>query len=414
MRIGMISQWYEPEPGAAAHPTAIARALQRRGHEVQVLTGFPNYPRGVVYDGYRMKLRHFETRDGIRLLRVPLHASHDSSGIHRSLTLSSFAASAALQVSWLRSVDVCLVYLTPATVGVAARILRRLAGVPYLLNVQDLWPESVTASGFLGNGRLASAVACAINLFLRGLYRHAAATVAIAPTMARMLEQRGVPGDRSHVVYNWVDESIFAPVAAPMHRELTPERIWIMYAGGIGTLQGLDASVTALSLMGDRPDVCLALVGDGVAAPGLRRLATRLGVADRVLFLGNRPMAAMPELMAQADAQLVSLQDRPLFRATIPSKLQSVLAGGHPVVCAVAGDTADFVTRTGAGLVATAGDPAAIATAFRGIADAGLEGRRAMGLRARNAYVDRLSEAVGAAQLEQLLALAATGQGHRR
>jgi glycosyltransferase involved in cell wall biosynthesis len=411
MRIGMISQWYEPEPGAAAHPTAIARALQRRGHDVQVLTGFPNYPHGVIYDGYHRQLRQLETRDGIRLLRVPSRASHDSSGLNRALTLSSFAASAAVQVGWLRNVDVCLVYLTPATVGIAARVLRRLAGVPYVLNVQDLWPESVTASGFLGDGRLAAVVTWALNRFLHGLYLHAAATVAIAPTMATMLEQRGVPATRSHVLYNWIDESIFAPATAATQRELDPERIWIMYAGGIGTVQGLDASVTALSLLGDRPDVCLALVGDGVAAPDLRLLATRLGVSDRVLFLGPRPMSAMPGLMAQADAQLVSLENRPLFRATVPSKLQSALAGGHPVVCAVAGDAADVVARSGAGLVATAGDPAAIASAFRGIADAGPVGRRAMGVKARTTYIDCFSEAVGAARLETLLEVAAAGGG---
>ena len=214
MRIGMISQWYEPEPGAAAHPTAIARALQRRGHDVQVLTGFPNYPHGVIYDGYHQQLRQFETRDGVRLLRVPLRPSHDSSGVNRALTLSSFAASAAFQVGWLRNVDVCLVYLTPATVGVAARVLRRLAGVPYVLNVQDLWPESVVASGFLGNRRIAAGVTWALNRFLHGLYLRAAATVAIAPTMAasRANAECLAAGPRALQLGRRVDSSVRPPL----------------------------------------------------------------------------------------------------------------------------------------------------------------------------------------------------------
>lgn len=415
MKIGMITQWYEPESGAAAHPTAIARALHRRGHQLKVLTGFPNYPRGEIYEGYRMRLRQRENRDGVQLLRVPLHASHDSSGVHRALTLSSFAASATLQVAWLRDVDVCLVYLTPATVGVASRVLRRLAGVPYVLNVQDLWPESVTASGFIGNERIESIAESGIKLFLRGLYLHAYATVAIAPSMAAMLEERGVPADRSHVVYNWVDESVFAPIVArTAHPELEPDRVWIMYAGGIGTVQGLDASVTALSLLEDRPDVCLALVGDGVAVPGLRQLASRLGLGDRVRFLGRRPMSSMPELMAQAAAQLISLEDRPLFYATVPSKLQSAMAGGHPVVCAVAGDAADLVAESGAGVTAMAGNPAAIADAFRVIARAGPEALDTMAMRSRQFYVERLSEAVGATHLERLLTEAAAGSGTHR
>lgn len=411
MRIGMISQWYEPEPGAAAHPTAVARALQRRGHQVKVLTGFPNYPHGKVYDGYRMRLRQHEHRDGVELLRIPLHASHDDSGLHRALTLSSFAASATAQVGWLRDVDVCLVYLTPATVGGAARVLRRLAGVPYVLNVQDLWPESVVASGFIGNARAESLVQWGIGGFLRGLYRHAHSTVAIAPTMAAMLRDRGVPADDVHVVYNWVDEDVFRPVTGPVeHTDLEPGRVWIMYAGGIGTLQGLDTSVAALALLTDLPDVCLALVGDGVAVPALRAQAARLGVSDRIRFLGPRPMATMPRLMAQADAQLVSLADRPLFRATVPSKLQSSLAAGHPVVCAVAGDAAALVAESGAGETADPDDPAAIAAAFRAMADAGPDGRRAMAARARSFYVERLSEAVGSAQLEHHLAEAASSR----
>jgi colanic acid biosynthesis glycosyl transferase WcaI len=154
----MISQWYEPESGSAAHPAAIARALVARGHEVQVLTGFPSYPQGRVHSGYRMSLRLDEVREGVRVLRVPDLPSHDGNPLRRAASLTSFAASATAQVGWLRDVDVCLVYLTPATVGAAAMTLRATAGVPYVLYVQDLWPETVTASGFIGNPRLTRAV----------------------------------------------------------------------------------------------------------------------------------------------------------------------------------------------------------------------------------------------------------------
>jgi colanic acid biosynthesis glycosyl transferase WcaI len=408
VKIGMISQWYEPETGAAAHPTAIARALAGRGHQVKVLTGFPSYPHGRVYDGYRMRLRAHEQRDGIELLRVPDSPSHDQSARRRALRLTSFAVSATSQVGWLRDVDVCLTYLTPATVGMAAMALRRVWGVPYALYVQDLWPETVTASGFIGSARTTARVEGALEVWLRRLYRGAGAIAAISPTMAATLAERGA-GATPASIPNWVDERVFRPVPRDGRSHLDDRR-WVMYAGGIGDVQSLDTALRALALLDDRPELALALVGTGVAVPRLQALATELGLGDRVRFLGGFAMEAMPSLIAEADAQLVSLKDLPLFHGTIPSKLQASMACGAPVVCAVAGDAAEIVRRAGCGFVAAPEDPASLAEALRGLADASAADLAAMGGRARASYVADLGEASGGAALEQLLVGAAAGR----
>lgn len=410
MKVGMISQWYEPETGSAAHPTAIARALHERDHDLRVLTGFPSYPLGRVHDGHRMRVRTPEVRDGISLLRVPDVPSHDRSAVRRMVSLGSFAASATAQVGWLRDVDVCLVYLTPATVGLAAMTLRRLWGVPYVLYVQDLWPETVTASGFIGDSRATAAVERSLHAWLARLYRGASGIAAIGPTMADTLSRRGSAVTPVSIP-NWVDEDVFMPVPPVSPSPLDAGRRWVMYAGGIGDVQGLDSAVRALHLLDDLPDLGLAFVGDGVAVPGLEALASELGVAERVAFLGSHAMQEMPSLMAAADAQLVSLQDLPLFRGTIPSKLQATMACGLPVVCAVAGDAADVVRRAGCGFVAQPGDPASVAAALRAVADADPAELRAMGRRGRDAYLAEMGRSVGAARLEQLLETAA---GDRR
>lgn len=404
MRIGMISQWYEPETGSGAHPTAIARVLAQRGHEVKVLTGFPSYPLGRVYDGWRIRPRQHEVRDGLEVLRVPDVPSHDDSAGRRALTLTSFAMSAAAQVGWLRDVDVCLTYLTPATVGMAARVLRRIYGVPYVLYVQDLWPESVTASGFIGNDSIERRVESVINRYLLGLYRHADSVAGISPTMAATLAERA-QGTRTDVVYNWVDEQIFAP-ASPGN-ELPHDKHWIMYAGGVGDVQGLDAAVHAMARLKDRPDIGLALVGDGVAVPALRAATAELGVAEQIRFLGHRAMADMPGLMAEAMAQLVTLKDLPLFRGTVPSKLQASMAVGQPVICAVAGDAADLTVRSGAGIAVPPGDPEALAGAFRQIADMAPSERARLSDRSLAFYRQEMSARVGGERLEGLLAPAA-------
>lgn len=403
----MISQWYEPETGSAAHPAAIARALHARGHEVQVLTGFPSYPQGRVHSGYQMAPRRQEVRDGVRLLRVPDVPSHDDSGLRRAASLTSFAVSATLQVGWLRKVDACLVYLTPATVGAAAMALRATAGVPYVLYVQDLWPETVTASGFIGNHRVNRAVERGITAYLTRLYRHAAGIAAISPTMAHTLASRGAVVEPESVP-NWVDEDVFRPTSAPVDDATLPAgRSWFMYAGGVGDLQALEHAVHAIDLLRDRPDIGLVVVGDGVARPGLEALAVRLGLTDRVRFVGPRPMAEMPALMAGSVAQLVTLRDLELFRGTIPSKVQASMACGAPVLCAVAGDATALVQRERCGVTVPPESSSELAAAMRALVDMPPAQRSAMGARGRAAYVRELGSTAGAERLERMLSAAA-------
>ena len=407
MKIGMITQWYEPETGSAAHPTAIARALAASGHQVRVLTGYPSYPLGKLYDGYSMRLHTDEVLDGIPVRRVPDVPSHDRSALRRAMTLTTFAASATAHVGWLRHADVCLVYLTPATVGVAAMALHRRWGVPYALYVQDLWPETVTASGFVAHPGATRAIEAGLHRYLARLYRGAGGMAGISPTMTRLLAERGARVPPISIP-NWIDEDVFRPVPRSP-RAVLDERVWIMYAGGVGELQSLDTAVSAMSLLAERPDIGLAIVGDGVALPALRRQAQEAGLDGRVRFLGHRPTAAMPELIAESSAQLVSLKDLPVFRGTIPSKVQASMACARPIVCAVAGDAADVVRRSGAGVVVPPEDSRYLARAFREIADAGAEGRAAMGTRARSAYLAELSAASGVAALERMLQDAARG-----
>lgn len=402
MKIGFVTQWYEPETGSAAHPTAIARALQARGHDVRVLTSFPSYPLGQVHSGYTMRLRQDEVRDNVRLRRVPDLPSHDEKAVRRALSLTSFALSATSRMRWLRDCDVVLTYLSPATVGLAPWVLDRFAGVPYVLYVQDLWPETITASGFIRNNTANRLVEASLHRLLKRLYERAAGVVGISPSMTATLAERGA-GVSPVSIPNWVDD-VFVP--APRERASGVDwdtRSWIMYAGGMGDLQALDHAVRALSILDNRPDIGLAFVGDGVARPGLQLLAKSLGVEDRVRFLGPRPMTDMPVLMAETAAQLVSLKNLPVFRGTIPSKLQASMACAAPVICAVAGDAADLVREADAGLVVEPENSRALARAFRNIADMGADERRAMGARGNAHYASTLSAEAGAQRLEEVL-----------
>ena len=138
MRVGFVSQYYPPEPGAAAHPGVVATALSRRGHDVRVLTGFPSYPEGVIYDGYVQRPRMNDRVDGVALTRVPYFLSHDASGSRRALSMLSFGASSALQSRVLRGSDVVLAYASPATTAMPAMLARIIGRIPYVMSIQDL------------------------------------------------------------------------------------------------------------------------------------------------------------------------------------------------------------------------------------------------------------------------------------
>ena len=406
MKVAFLSQWFDPETGSAAIPGAIARALRDHGHDVTVVTGYPNYPTGELYDGYRVRLLQRERLRGLRVFRVPLYPSHDSSPVRRALNFLSFMTSiSSLGALIARRSQVALVYSTPATIGTAGWVLQRLLRRPFVLFVQDLWPDTVTATGMVP-ARVARPVEQILGAYCRRIYAAASVILVISPGMKDLLVERGVPESKVRVVYNWIDEDTFGPVDPPAR---DGQAFDVMYAGNLGDVQGLDLALRAMTLVDDLPHVRLRFVGDGVARERLEELTDEWGLTERVVFEGTRPVEQMSATMASADVQLVCLKDIPLFRVTMPSKIQSILASGQPMIVSAPGDAAVLAERSGAGVAATAGDVDALAAAIRRCAllpDADL---RAMGRRGREFYERELSAAVGVRAMDRALVDAVEG-----
>lgn len=406
MRVGFVSQYYPPEPGAAAHPGVVAGALARRGHNVRVITGFPSYPHGVLYDGYQQRLRSHDVVNGLPVLRFPYYLSHDASGARRALSMVTFGMSATMQAGSLRDVDAVLVYASPATTALPAMALRRLFDVPHVLYIQDLWPDTVMESGMLaGNKAARTRAERVLSRACLASYRSAARIVVISPSMRTILAERGVPEHKIDVVPNWVDESVFQPTPADpdLATQFAPHALTVMYAGGIGELQGLRHAVEAMSLVGRASGIHLAILGEGVAKQGLVDHVRGLGLDDRVSFHAGRPLVDMPAVISAADVQLVSLLDRPLFHGTIPSKVQASLAAGAPVLVSAPGDAGSLVTEAGAGVVVPPESPRQLADAMLRLRDLGPAALVEAGHRGREHYLTRLSEESGGAALERAL-----------
>ena len=414
MKVGLITQWYPPEP--ATIPGNLASDLAARGHEVRGLTGFPNYPDGRIYPGYRQRWRHVTDEAGVRLRRVPLYANHDTSGARRAINYLSYAASStAAAVGYLRDVDVAYVYLSPATAFAAAAVLRGLRGIPVVVHIQDLWPESVTSSAMAPSGRVGQAVDGGLHRLMTGIYRRSAGIAVIAPTMRDLVIARGADPARTHTVLNWADEDLFHPreATAAARREIGHRgRCTIMYAGTMGPFQNLGNAIRAAAKVARHNVVDLVLAGSGIAEPEARRLAADLG-ADNVRFLGRRPMDEIGELYAAADFQLVSLRDLPIFHGTIPSKLQAALACAAPVVACLPGDGARLVETTGSGFACPPDDWRVLAETFLRAAKLPEDERRAMAYRAYETYQTRMSRQSGVEKLESILTDAAA-RGRRK
>lgn len=400
----MLSQWFAPEPGGGAVPAVLAEGLVERGHDVRVVTGFPNYPTGRIYPGFQQSLRFREApREGLELRRVPLYANHDQSAVKRSLNYASFAGSAfALGRRELADRDALWVFNSPATVPIVADRVRRRHGVPYLLHIMDVWPDSVTDSGMLSGGRAANAVGRMLTALVRKGYEGASRIAVISPGQIDLLVSRGVPASLLSYCPVWADERIFYPRPtdrSPLPASAREASKVLMYAGSIGHVQGLDAAVRAVAAVRDT-GLHLVLVGSGIAEDGLRALVTELGV-DNVHFMGRRDPDEMGELGAAADVHLVSLADTPLLRVTMPSKLASVMAMGRPVVLSGAGDAARVVAESGAGVVTDSAE--SLEQALRDLAGCGSAELDAWGRAARDYYEKQFSEEHGIAHVESLL-----------
>ncbi|OLV15842.1 sugar transferase [Deinococcus marmoris] len=393
MRILLITQWFDPEPSFKG--LLFAQELRRQGHQVEVLTGFPNYPGGKVYPGYRIRPFQREVMDGIPILRVPLYPSHDGSGAKRALNYLSFAAAASIGTLFVNRPDVAYVYHPPATVSLPAMVLRALRGVPFVYDIQDLWPDTLAATGMMEN----AAVLKGVSGWMNRVYRQAAHVTVLSEGFKERLQQRGVPENKLSVISNWTDEGQIT-MATPdpaRARELGFEgRFNVVFAGTMGKAQALDTVLEAAEVLREsQPTARFVMIGGGVEVERLQAQTMEKQLSN-VVFLPRRPPSEIGEILNLADALLVHLKDDPLFAITIPSKTQAYLMVGKPILMGVRGDAAWMVEDAGAGYAFEPQHPQALADAVARLMGMTAAERKEMGSSGQAYYWQRLSLEVGA------------------
>jgi colanic acid biosynthesis glycosyl transferase WcaI len=366
MRVAYISQWYSPEPEGPA--VWIPEGLVELGIHVEVITGIPNYPTGKAYKGYSAHKRSTEEINGIRIFRCPMFPSHDSSIMSRLLNYLSFTFSAAIfGGTTIRKSDIVLVYSSPATVGLVALFYRLMFKKKYILVVQDLWPESILQLGDIRSSKTGKALYKAWMLPDKYLAKYATSIVVISPGMKSAYEARGVPSEKISIVYNWVDEKTFFSQESQLSLRdaltLQAEDFLMLYAGNQGEAQDLDNWIHAMRDESIPNNVHLAFVGQGTRHEELVRLSRESEVKN-IHFQDSVDTKTIVSYLRDADALLVSLSDDPLFKITIPSKLQAYMAAGGYIVGSLDGDAADVIRNANCGVVVIPGDVAAMSQAI--------------------------------------------------
>lgn len=404
MRVIFFTQWFEPEPGSF-RGLPLATWLRHHGYDVKVITGFPNYPGGSVYPGYRIRVRQRETMNGVDVLRVPLYPSHNGSAFGRIANYASFAlSSSTLGALSIGGADVGYVYHPPATTALPAMLLKATRRIPFVFHIADMWPESVTDSGMVRNGWAKKVLAGCLSIWCKFAYSQAHEITVISPGFKRMLVERGVPSEKIHVVYNWADEEVFKP--GPRDAKLEEQlgfggRFNVVYAGNMGPYQGLETLLRAAAILKGHPAIQFLMVGTGQKEGELKALARELELTN-VQFLGQRPLSEVGKINNLADALLVHLRDLPFMSSTIPGKTQVSLASGRPILMGLRGDAADLVSEAGAGITFEPENPAELSRAIVKMRSMPRAQREEMGARGRDYYLKRLSLEVGGRAMDQI------------
>jgi glycosyltransferase involved in cell wall biosynthesis len=386
MRVLIFSQYYWPE---GFRINKVVKTLLDKGIEVEVLTGKPNYPCGKIFTGYRAWGCQFEVHEGININRIPLLA-RGRGGWCLALNYLSFVFSGLIFGSWMlrkKKFDVIFIYApSPILQAIPAIFLGWLKGCPVVLWVQDLWPESLSATGYVRNQLVLKLVKIVVSF----IYRHT--DLLLVQSKAFEVPVRALVSNTPIEYFpNSADASFAAPAVATVPQVTgLGSGFSVMFAGNIGAAQAVEVIIEAASLLRDYPDINFLVLGDGSARAWMLKEGQRRGMSNLHLP-GRFPEETMPGFMQRASVLLVTLADQPIFAATVPNKIQAYMAAGQPIIACLNGEGARLVKEAGAGLATPAEDARALADAILRLYQFSTAERQTMGSNGRKYYQEHFN-----------------------
>lgn len=348
MRVLILSQYCWPEVDHKCLP--LAKAIIAAGFEAEILTGYPNRPIGKLYPGYKMRLKYAEYIEGVKVNRVPSYLDHSRSGLKRMLSYLTFAISASFIGAFLvKKPNVIFAYHAPATIAIPAIFLKFIFRSKIFYDINDYWPDTISALGMLKNKFLFKILAA----YCKGTYRYFDIINVVSKGYKRKLLELGVPNDKISLIYNWslpidnIKSSHFVK-----YSDIFKDNFIILYAGNIGLAQSLEIILdVAIQLRANNINgIKFFIVGSGVDQEILQKQVVEHRLGEYIFFTGFIPSDNVGEFLESADVLLLHLKREPLFNITIPSKLVTYFICSKPVLCGVGGEAAEIVEEANAGL----------------------------------------------------------------
>ena len=348
MHILFLSHYFPPEVNAPASRTfEHCRQWVRDGHRVTVVTCAPNHPRGKVYPGYRNRLYAREEKDGITIIRVWTYVTANEGFLKRTLNYVSYMATAIVAAPFIQKADIVISTSPQFFNGLAGYVVSRMKRAPWVLEIRDLWPESILAVGAIKNPFIIHLLEW-LELFA---YRQADRIVPVTDAFQRYIEGKGIPKEKISVIKNGADLTLYKPVTGTnrLAESLGVQGKFVAaYLGTHGMAHHLETVLYAAQRLREYPDIVLILAGDGAERQRLAALRNELGL-DNVLMLDQQPKEQMPWLWALSDVSLILLKKSDLFKTVIPSKIFESMAMEKPIILGVEGESADIVRAADSG-----------------------------------------------------------------
>ena len=406
MKLLIVSQYFWPENFRI---NDLVAELVRRGHEVTVLTGYPNYPDGVVFEDFKKNPNKYALYGGADIVRVPL-APRGHGAVRLALNYLSFIVSASLLGLFKlrsRKFDRIFVYEpSPITVGLPAIVMKWAKKAPITFWVLDLWPETLRAVGMVKSERILRLIGHMVSF----IYRRCDVILAQSQSFIGNIRQYCRPYQRVEYFPSWA-EDMFGKGTAEPAPELAPHAqcFKIVFAGNIGEAQDFPAILDAAEHLKARHDIQWILVGDGRMGTWVADEIKRRDLSRTVTMPGRFPLDRMPAFYAGADALLVSLKKNEVFSMTIPGKVQSYLAAGKPLLGMLDGEGAAAISEAKAGKVCPAGNGAELARIAQEMADSSPSMLRSMGEAGNTYYREQFERNALMTRIEQILLTSRTG-----
>lgn len=398
MRILFISQLFDPENSIKG--LAFAQHLRSLGHQVEVVTTFPSYPGGKLFNGYKQSWKQSENIEGVEIVRLATFISHSQSILRRVLSYISFGIGASLySLFGAKKPDVIYAYYPPVVVGLVALLVGKIRRVPYVYDVQDLWPEALVATRKVNRGRITNAIERVCTL----IYRNAIQIVVLSEGYRRALISKKVPKEKITKIYNWCDEARL--VCEPGGSEIFDNEYFnVLYAGNLGAAQALVHVIEAAAILQESGNdrIRFNFIGAGVEENALKKKKDDLALSN-VYFYPPVAVDRIGGILIQADALLVHLVDDPVFEITIPSKLQAYLMVGRPIIMAVNGEAACILDEAQAGIAVQPCQPDKLAKAVSELANLDRDSLRRYGDKGREYYNSKMSMKRGIGAVDSML-----------